>query len=48
MNNYDCMIDKCNKCPNKKALEELMQDFVNSDIMPDNIIYKQWVTTDRV
>ena len=25
----------------------MIQEFENNDIMPDNIIYKQWVTTDQ-
>ena len=47
MNNYDCMMDKCIECPGREALLDTIQEFENSDIMPDNIIYKQWVTTDR-
>lgn len=45
INNYDCMMHLCERCPGKENMLELFRD--SEEDLPDHIEFKQWVTTDR-
>ena len=42
---YKCMSNECADCPGEEILTELLS--AESESMPDQIVYKQWVNTDR-
>lgn len=39
------MMSLCKKCPGKETILEMFKEY--EEEMPDNVMYKQWVTTDR-
>jgi hypothetical protein len=45
----DCMLHLCNSCPGKTVLQDYLTDlFTSQDFdFDDNIVYKQWLHTDR-
>ena len=49
LENRDCMIHLCDKCPGKDALHEYLADLFDSyDFdLDESICYKQWGQTDR-
>lgn len=40
-----CMLGKCSECPGPEALLDVLRN--ESDMLPDEIAFKQWVHTDR-
>lgn len=47
ISSYNCMMGKCDQCPGIEALSDMFQESEEGDSVPDNITYKQWVTSDR-
>lgn len=45
INNYSCMMSLCKECPDIGIIFEMFKDF--EELLPDNLEFKQWVTTDR-
>jgi hypothetical protein len=45
INNYNCMMSLCKECPGKETALEMLKE--SEEEMPDNVTFKQWVTTDR-
>ena len=45
--NYSCMMNECTDCPGKQALLDTIDVSEECSILPDTIVYKQWVTADR-
>lgn len=43
--NSKCMFDECQSCPGKDSLLHILQN--EPDDMPEEITFKQWVSTDR-
>ncbi|GBM04149.1 hypothetical protein AVEN_205225-1, partial [Araneus ventricosus] len=47
INNYKCMISDCDLCPGKEALSNMFLE-PDDDDMPDNITFKQWISSERI
>lgn len=47
VNNYKCMTGGCELCPGEEALSDMFSESEEEDSMPDNITFKQWVTSER-
>ena len=49
LQNHNCMLHACDKCPGKEALQEYLKDQLDAHEfdLSDTIKYKQWVHTDR-
>ena len=45
IDNEKCMFDTCTECPGPDALLDILKNEL--DILPDEVIFKQWVETDR-
>jgi len=43
--NEICMLDDCTSCPGPEVLKEILENEL--DDLPDEITFKQWVSTDR-
>lgn len=47
VNKYECMMSECKECGDEKALLNTFLEADEINEMPDDILYKQWVTVDR-
>jgi len=45
--NEDCMFDKCTSCPGPDLLKDILQNELEELELPDEITFKQWISTDR-
>jgi len=45
ISDYNCMMSMCENCPDKEIILEMLQE--SEEEMPDDVTFKQWVTTDR-
>ena len=41
------MMNECTDCPGKQALLDTIDVSEECSILPDTIVYKEWVTADR-
>ena len=41
------MMGTCDECPGREAFQQMINEFAESDALPDNITLKQWTTVDR-
>ncbi|XP_050527828.1 uncharacterized protein LOC126897924 [Daktulosphaira vitifoliae] len=44
MDNYFCMMSECSNCPNNY---EYLKETISKELDDENIVFKQWVSTDR-
>lgn len=47
VNKHECMMSECEECGDTTGLLNTLLEADEIDEMPDNMIYKQWVTVDR-
>lgn len=47
INSYQCMTGDCGSCPGQEAFSEMFLESEEGDTMPDNITFKQWITSER-
>lgn len=47
VNKYECMMGECEECGDENALVNTLLESDEINEMPDDIVYKQWVTVDR-